>query len=70
MDNFYCAVCYMVSLAKDVVPIRMQGRMVINGQSVCEMHAELIFMQRSAIIPLRITVERLIGRPVKEGSNG
>jgi hypothetical protein len=42
MDNFYCAVCYMQSLLMGKDPIRMQGRMVIDGQSVCEVHAEAV----------------------------
>jgi hypothetical protein len=63
MDNFYCAVCYMLSLTKDVKPIRMQGRMVINGQSVCEVHSEIVLNFHGA--PLSTIITKLIGRSLK-----
>lgn len=63
MSELYCSMCYSMSLLAGKEPIRMQARLVLNGQSVCEAHVEKVLMENDP--HLLFIIESSLGRKVR-----
>jgi hypothetical protein len=61
MPELYCSVCYILSLYKKQDPILMRALLVIDGHSVCGVHAESMFKNGGGL-PFRIVMEKIVGR--------